>query len=122
MAKVSVSAILIVFGFLAFAVAITLIATNVIKLRKNKKSTDNRSIQGREIPKVDTGIEDLPDLLAGKKYIRPKQYELGLIKGKPYKTANLCNDNVLYPIQQLEVDYGSKIPDDCPCTQFIRSP
>ena len=44
-------------------------------------------------------------------------------KNNPYRSANLCNDKVLYPIQQLAPDYGPvTIADGCPCTQFIQAP
>jgi len=55
-------------------------------------------------------------------FILPRQYNLGPIKTKECRYSNYCNDKVLYPIQGLEVDYGSKMPDDCPCNQFVKSP
>jgi len=54
-------------------------------------------------------------------------YSLG-VQHEPYKSANLCDDTVLYPLNSIDVDYnypkGSlpPIPDDCPCTMFIKSP
>lgn len=54
-------------------------------------------------------------------YIQPAEFKVGLDPPKPYKSANLCNDKVLYPINALEVDYGSKA-SDCPCTQFVQAP
>lgn len=55
-------------------------------------------------------------------FIRPKEYEIGPIPDHSCKTANLCNDKVLYPIQGLKPYYGYEISDECPCTQFIHSP
>lgn len=52
-------------------------------------------------------------------YIDPKIFKVGVKEYKGFKSANQCNDKVLYPIQQLQVDYGSK---PCPCSQFIRVP
>lgn len=55
-------------------------------------------------------------------YIFPHDRKVGLIKGEKWRSANLCNDKVLYPIQQLEVDYGTKMPKNCPCTEFVQAP
>jgi hypothetical protein len=55
-------------------------------------------------------------------YIRPQNFRIGKIKQKKYKSCNLCNPNVLYPINSLDVDYGSKFPDNCKCGDFIKSP
>ena len=52
-----------------------------------------------------------------------KDFSVGKIeKVKKCEYANQCDKNVLYPITGLEVDYGSKFPDGCKCTQFIQSP
>lgn len=55
-------------------------------------------------------------------YINPTNFDVGLIKEKTDASSNLCNHKVLYPINGLGVDYGSKMPDGCPCDQFIRPP
>lgn len=57
-------------------------------------------------------------------YIKPAEFNVGpIISSDPiYKSANLCNDKVLYPINGLDVNYGTKMGDNCPCTQFIQSP
>lgn len=70
-----------------------------------------------------------------KKYLAPKENDLpakkenfshtikeNLTLDNNYRSANLCNDKVLYPIQQLGPDYGSTVNSNCPCTQFVRSP
>lgn len=54
-------------------------------------------------------------------YITPSEFKIGLVKEKSYKSANNCNNKVLYPINGLGPDYGWKMPD-CRCTEFIRSP
>jgi hypothetical protein len=36
--------------------------------------------------------------------------------------ANPCNDKVLYPVTQPNVDYGNQYPESCKCLQFIESP
>lgn len=57
-------------------------------------------------------------------YIKPAEFNVGpIVSNDPiYKSANLCNDKVLYPINGLDVNYGTKMGDNCPCTQFIQSP
>lgn len=61
--------------------------------------------------------------VASDNYIAPAEFNVGLIKNKPYKAANLCDDQALYPMRNLDVEYGlPPIPNDCPCTQFIRPP
>jgi hypothetical protein len=55
-------------------------------------------------------------------YILPQEFKIGLIKqDKPYFMNN-CNPNVLYPINGLGPDYGWKMPDNCPCTEFVQAP
>lgn len=83
-----------------------LIATGTIKFKHKKPSR----------PQIKSRKKVEPQ------YINPKQYKVGLIKQEEFKSANQCNDKVLYPIQQLDVDYGSKAPDNCPCMQFIQAP
>lgn len=36
--------------------------------------------------------------------------------------ANPCNDKVLYPINQPNVDYDNTYPSNCKCLEFIESP
>jgi len=55
-------------------------------------------------------------------YISPKKWEIGVITEKPSLASNLCDNKALYPPQDLSPDYGTKMAEDCSCTQFIRSP
>ena len=65
-------------------------------------------------------------------YITPTTFEVGVIKPttsrsttgqNPFEYANNCNPTVLYPINGLEVKYGSKGPAaSCPCAQFVLPP
>lgn len=36
--------------------------------------------------------------------------------------ANPCNDKVLYPISEPNVDYDSTYPSNCKCLEFIETP
>jgi hypothetical protein len=55
-------------------------------------------------------------------YLTPTEFDVGLIKGKPWRGSNQCNPGILYPLQGLGPEYGSKISDDCPCTQNLKAP
>lgn len=57
-----------------------------------------------------------------RKVIPPDDFGTGMARMKSYRSSNLCNDKVLYPINALDVDYGSKMPGGCPCQQFIQPP
>ena len=39
-----------------------------------------------------------------------------------FKSANLSEHNVLYPIDSLDVDYGNKMENTTYCHRFIESP
>jgi hypothetical protein len=65
------------------------------------------------------------------KYINPTEFEVGEINNDKYRSANLCNDKVLYPINSLDVNYNdnttAKAASDnyrksCGCQEFIQSP
>lgn len=62
------------------------------------------------------------ELRPDENYITPTIFEAGVIKGKPYQAANNCLPNVLYPINGLGVNYGSTMPSDCKCLQFVQPP
>lgn len=55
--------------------------------------------------------------------LTPTEFKVGSLP-VPKTFANLCGNNtVLYPIQGLGPRYGlPKIPDDCPCLQFMQAP
>lgn len=64
-------------------------------------------------------LENIKD----KKYINPAEFKVGDIKMDGYKSANLCNDKVLYPINSLNVDYDNDASKkECDCQEFIQSP
>lgn len=55
-------------------------------------------------------------------YIKPAEFKVGEIDMPVYNSANLCDTTVLKPIIPVDVDYGSKIPNDCPCTKYLQPP
>ena len=82
----------------------------VIVFRGKRRHTD-------DYPSVTTNRK------VGDNYITPAEFNVGLIKNKPYKAANLCDDKALYPMRNLDVEYGlPPIPNDCPCAQFVQPP
>jgi hypothetical protein len=79
------------------------------KDRKNKKKDEK---------KVKTNI------LEGN-YITPSEFNGGsLVRQPQYPSANNCDHNILYPINAVNVFYGSKMPDvsKCPCLEFVQAP
>ena len=75
-----------------------------------------KSIEG-----MDTGIN----------YIDPADFSVGEFKMDKYRSANVCNDSILYPINSIDVNYKDNMPyrvtsqnanvKSCECQQFIQS-
>ena len=104
---------------------IGLLLGNVIHWNENKKAINSSSPRmetGKELNKKISIQNKESGLEADETYITPTIFEIGLIKGKPFQAANNCLPNVLYPINALDVDYGSKMPSDCKCAQFVQAP
>jgi len=56
-------------------------------------------------------------------YITPKHFGVGPLRKMNHPTANVCtNTSILYPLNQIGVEYGKGISINCPCAQFIRPP
>lgn len=55
-------------------------------------------------------------------YITPGEFKVGLLPPEPYKSSNLCNDKVLFPVKPLNVQYGGNNCDGALCTQYIQAP
>lgn len=97
---------------------------------------NNEKEEKKKGVKQEIGVENLggsfPDdpeqirkefhIVAGKNYIMPKKFNVGMINNPKYVSMNDCNHNVLYPINSVDVDYGSKMPSYCPCMRFIQAP
>lgn len=93
----------------AIVLVLGIVLTNHFSKKKNTDNVDNKN-----------NDDSNNQLLSQNKYLNNKEkFETK----DTYHSANLCNDKVLYPIQQLAPDYGPvTIKDDCPCLEFIRSP
>lgn len=79
--------------------------------------------------KVQAGMDKARKRLQDKKssdnnnvLLNPTDFSVGRISTEKYQSSNLCNNKVLYPINGLDVDYGNKMPENCPCYQGITPP
>lgn len=54
--------------------------------------------------------------------IKPTNFSVGPIYEPTYKSSNLCDTTVLKPIIPVNVDYGSTMPEICPCTKYLTPP
>lgn len=82
---------------------------------QDDEDTDDED-EGKDI------LDKKPEQLPLVKYIAPMTFEVGLMKLDKCQFANNTNPDVLYPINGLSPDYGNKMPDYCPCMEFIQSP
>lgn len=106
-------------------VGLCLIIVMILFLRKKdrkKKKVSFKSIPNKASENSSGKRSEENTNIISEPYIFPHNRNVGIITGRPWESANLCDKSVLYPIQQLEVDYGSKMPNDCPCTEFVRAP
>lgn len=104
-------------GVIAVVVVVLILVLKKHKTSDNPGSKTVRNDYANSTPKIENADCASPG------YLVDKSVTVGLIKDKPYKTANLCNDKVLYPLTELEVDYNlAPISEKCPCTMFIQPP
>lgn len=106
-------------------VAVFLIAILVIKDKKKETQTDNAQlIQNSENTQNNSEkINSDNKLFNNPNFIYPKPFRASslLLPSKPYYSMNNCDHSVLYPINALDVNYGSKFPD-CRCTEYVQAP
>jgi hypothetical protein len=108
---INAATVTVILSVIAFVTVITLLLTKKV----NVKNSNGKKKQ--------LGSKEFQHNPAEGNYLDPKPFNVGLIRDKPYKTANMCNDQILYPIKNLDVKYGlPKISDNCPCTDFIKAP
>lgn len=125
--------------FILFLTLLVLIyiVTIIVKDTENKDTDNANNNKNDKDVKDDANInpknlsENLPKVLDNKRelrqithddpYIKPVEFSIGFVNSNG-KTANLGSDtNVLYPINSLDVNYGSKAPTEFPGERFIRS-
>ena len=104
---------LVVYLLIGFAVVVSLILYGSLRKKRSQlspmMSMQSANTQSQPVESHDS-------------YLTPADFNIGMIQEKVYKTSNQCNPNVLYPIQGLGPEYGSKMSDECPCTQNLKSP
>lgn len=98
---------LLILVLVLFGVVVVLRKERVVKSEKQPQSEKDK---------------DVKVLLADVNYIAPATFDVGMIKTDKCEFANNCNPGVLYPINGLSPDYESKMPDYCPCMEFIQAP
>ena len=54
--------------------------------------------------------------------ISPKNFSVGLEDKPMTKSSNMCNDKVMYSLDDVTVDYGLPPLENCACTEFIQAP
>ena len=94
------------------SVCIAIIAWHIAK--GQKKTKNPKSVEDER-----TTDDPRPN---GQNYIKPADFEVGFLKQNKFKSMGNCNPDVLYPINGLGPDYGWKMPENCPCTQFVQPP
>jgi hypothetical protein len=95
--------------FISSIALVVLYWVGVIKSEHNKRNPNNP---------INPDVKDRKT-----NYITPRDFSVGLTPRDDYRSANLCNHKVLYPLNMLDVKYGiPPIPENCPCLQFIRPP
>lgn len=100
--------LLIILGLATVIIFIILLATGVVDNIGSKKGGDN------------SVVKSSPKNTAN--YITPAEFSVGFVQPTEPKYMNNCSPNVLYPIDGLGPDYGSKMPDNCRCTEFVQAP
>jgi hypothetical protein len=104
------------YGPLIFlAIISAVIGITAWQLSKHKKDA-------KKDPKSNDKRENPPSPHTNQNYIKPQEFEIGFLKQNKFKSMGNCNPDVLYPINGLGPDYGWKMPENCPCTQFVQPP
>jgi len=100
-----------IFRILLLCIALALVGTSFWLLYRRKSDPKN----GDKTPTSSKAAYP-------KRFITPKEFTVGLMDTPGCNPANLCGAKILYPLNNPDVDYGSKMPEGCPCAQFLESP
>jgi hypothetical protein len=105
-----------------FILVIVLYTIGIIKIKAPEKQIEVNT-QAQAPASVASVIEGMkmPPYTREETYLTPKKYEIGIMN-EPFKPANLCGSDVLYPLQSLQVNYGTETDNNCPCMEFIKPP
>ena len=55
-------------------------------------------------------------------YLKETKFDMHTFSTPQYISSSLCNHDVLFPINGLGVEYGSKFPAGCKCDHFLQPP
>jgi len=116
---------MVVILVLAFVIIFVIWINNNRHTKEKKKREESKDIDLEKVGSFPDDPEKIRKefhLVPGQNYIMPKKFSVGMINNPKYVSMNNCNHNVLYPINPVDVDYGSKMPSYCPCMQFIQAP
>lgn len=119
------NAFVIILSLLVLGTVITVVVL-IVKKDNEKTKTSSRVPQlPQPSPSQQKKLQEKNNE-SPQRYLEPTTFEVGVMPsncGKDaYKSSNLCNDTVLYPINALDVSYGSVMPEKCGCMEFIQPP
>jgi hypothetical protein len=112
--------VLIAITLIIILTGIILLASGVFRKKGKQVSVDakmpNPYLDNPEEVKKKYGLPP------NENYILPQEFKVGLIWQEKPVFMNNCNPGVLYPINGLGPDYGTKMPSNCPCAEFVQAP
>lgn len=119
------NAFVIILSLLVLGTVITVIVLLIKKDKERTKTSKNIPQLPKPSPVQQKKLEEKNNV-PPQRYLEPTTFEVGVMNkkdcGTEYKSSNLCNDTVLYPINALDVSYGSVMPEKCGCMEFIQAP
>lgn len=98
------------------SILVLVIILVIVLLSKKKKKEEDK------VKKVVNSIKEKVNDIQPYNYIEPEIFNVGRIPMPVYKSANQCNDKVLYPVNELDPNADWKAKKDCPCYEFIQPP
>lgn len=119
------NAFVIILSLLVLGTVITVVVLVVRKDNEKTKTAKNIPQLPKPSPVQQKKLEEKNNI-PPQRYLEPATFEVGVDPkkdcGSGYQSANLCNNTVLYPINALDVSYGSVMPEKCGCMEFIQAP
>ena len=113
---IEIIVILLVGGILIFVI---LLALGIF----DKKKKDSANSPNMKVGSAKPNNSSNPVIKEGNNYIKPAEFNIGLVKPTSPFFMNNCNTNVLYPINGLDPNYQlPNIPNNAPCLEFVQPP
>ncbi len=85
--------------------------------KDNSSTSQSNKSNEKNIPATESKNYPMPY-----NFITPSEFKIGLLGKQKYAAMNNCIPDTLYPINGPGPEYGWKMPKDCRCTEFVRSP